>query len=110
LSKLSVTTVNLDEMEAIRLVDSECYPQTEAAKQMDISQPTVARLLESGRKKIATAIVQGQAFAINPGDAPIEFYGFPGAKCKEKKRGQGHGRGCTDGAQKHQNKTTKEKS
>ncbi len=89
MSELVVTTINLDEVEAMRLVDGESHNQTEAAKHMNISQPTVARLLESGRRKIALAIVQGQAIAIHPGEAPIEFYGFPGAG-----RGRGgHGRG-----------------
>ncbi len=95
MSELAVVTINLDEMEAIRLVDGESHTQAEAAVQMNISQPTVARLLESGRKKMATAIVQGQAIAIHPGDAPIEFYGFPGAG--RGRGGQGHGRGRRHG-------------
>ncbi len=91
LSELAVTTIDLDEMEAIRLVDGESHTQTEAAEHMNISQPTVARLLESGRRKIAVAIVQGQAFAIHPGEAPIEFYGFPGAGRGGPGRGAGRG-------------------
>jgi predicted DNA-binding protein (UPF0251 family) len=74
LAGLRVTTITLDEMEAMRLVDSESHSQQEAAEHMNISQPTVARLLKSGRGKIATAIVQGQAFSIHPGLAPVEYY------------------------------------
>jgi predicted DNA-binding protein (UPF0251 family) len=78
LSELMITTLNLDELEAMRLVDSESHTQHEAAEHMGISQPTVARLLESGRRKVATALVNGQALSIDQGDAPIEFYDTPG--------------------------------
>ncbi|NCC52473.1 MAG: DUF134 domain-containing protein [Spartobacteria bacterium] len=90
LSELRVTNIHLDEMEAIRLVDMEGRTQSEAAEQMRISQPTVARLLASGRSKIATAIVQGQAFALQPGGAPLEFYDEPGMG--RGRGGHGHGR------------------
>jgi len=99
LSKLTVTTINLDEMEAIRLVDAESHTQTEAAEHMDISQPTVARLLESGRKKMARAIVEGQALSIHPGEAPLEFYDGRRSErpCCRPGRGRHHqGRKCTN--------------
>ncbi|MBN2716060.1 MAG: DUF134 domain-containing protein [Deltaproteobacteria bacterium] len=74
LSGLTVTEIKIDEMEAIRLVDMDGCNQNEAAQKMNVSQSTIARLLETGRRKIATALVRGQAIAIRPGSAPLEFY------------------------------------
>lgn len=80
LTQIEVSVVTLDEMEAMRLVDSLSLSQTEAAEKMGVSQPTVARLLETGRCTVVSAIVDGQAFSIKGGPAPVEFYGFPEAK------------------------------
>jgi predicted DNA-binding protein (UPF0251 family) len=75
--QLKTTTLALDELEAMRLVDGERLQQTEAAEQMGISQSTVARLLASGRNKVALALAHGDALKLCKGDAPIDFY--PGA-------------------------------
>ena len=62
----SILTV--DEFETIRLKDYLMLGQEEAAKKMDISQPTFHRLLLSARKKIADAIVNGKSIRIEGGD------------------------------------------
>ena len=41
--------------------------QEEAAKKMDISQPTLNRLLNSARKKAAEALVKGKAIRVEGG-------------------------------------------
>ena len=46
----------LDELEAIRLVDSEGMSQDQAGVSMNISRGSVWRLLQSGRKKLIEAI------------------------------------------------------
>ncbi len=56
---LDESVLNLDEFEAIRLVDVEEIDQIKAADKMHVSQPTFSRILSSGRKKIADAIVNG---------------------------------------------------
>ena len=56
--------LNLPEFEAIRLVDLNEISQEDAGKQMQISQSTLSRVLKSGRKKIAEAIVKGKAIKI----------------------------------------------
>jgi uncharacterized protein len=61
---LDETVLNIDEFEAIRLVDVKEISQNEAAEKMHVSQPTFSRILNSGRKKIANAIVNGKAIKI----------------------------------------------
>jgi len=61
----------LDEFEAIRLKDYECLDQNSASEQMGISQPTFHRLLESARKKVADALVEGKALRIGGGSYRI---------------------------------------
>ena len=54
----------MPEFEAIRLVDLNEVPQDKAAQEMQVSQPTLSRILKTGRKKIADAIVNGKAIKI----------------------------------------------
>ncbi|MBM3253734.1 MAG: DUF134 domain-containing protein [Candidatus Omnitrophica bacterium] len=53
-----------DELEAIKLHDVDGLEQMDAAKKMNISQPTFARILDSAYKKIASAIISGKAIRI----------------------------------------------
>jgi len=56
--------LTMPEFEAVRLIDLKEVSQEEAGKKMQISQPTLSRILKSGRKKIADAIVNGKAIKI----------------------------------------------
>ena len=60
--------LSFDEHEALRLVDREELNQAEAAKKMDVSQPTLNRLLKIARKKVALAITSGRAIRIEGGN------------------------------------------
>jgi len=53
-----------DELEALKLHDVDGLDQIEAAKKMNISQPTFGRILDKAYKKIAIAIVKGRAIKI----------------------------------------------
>jgi len=53
-----------DELEAVKLYGVDGLEQTEAAGKMKISQPTFARLLGSANRKIARAIIKGEAIRI----------------------------------------------
>ncbi len=53
-----------DEFEALRLIDYEELSQEESSNKMNISQPTFSRILSQGRKKIAEAVVNGNAIKI----------------------------------------------
>ena len=62
--ELEESFLSMPEFEAIRLVDLNEVSQEKAGKQMQISQSTLSRILTSGRKKIADAIVNGKAIRI----------------------------------------------
>ena len=64
LKDLQEINITMPEFEAIRLIDFQEIPQEQAAKEMHISQPTLSRILKSGRKKISEAIINGKAIAI----------------------------------------------
>ena len=53
-----------DEWEALKLCDADGLKQEEAARKMNISQPTLQRILSSARQKIARALVAGKAIKI----------------------------------------------
>ena len=52
------------ELEAIRLTDLENLNQEDAGAKMGVSRGTIWRLLQSGRTKIALAIVEGRRLEI----------------------------------------------
>ncbi len=65
--ELEESVLTMPEFEAVRLVDLKEISQEEAGKNMQISQSTLSRVLKSGRKKIADAIVCGKAIRIENG-------------------------------------------
>ncbi|MEA3248557.1 MAG: DUF134 domain-containing protein [Nanoarchaeota archaeon] len=65
---LKETVLSFDEIEAIRLIDSEGIGQTKAGKKMKISQSTLSRLLKDGRNKIADAVTNGYSIRIQGGN------------------------------------------
>ena len=67
LVQLQQVVLNVDEYEAIRLVDYEGLDQEKAAKKLGISRATCARIVEDAHKKIAEAITQGKAIRIEGG-------------------------------------------
>ncbi len=67
LSTLKEISLTLDELEAVRLADYEGLYHEAAAQRMNISRPTFGRIIESARKKIASALIQGQALKIEGG-------------------------------------------
>lgn len=83
---LKETVLSFDELEAIRLIDSEKMEQNKAGEKMKISQSTLSRLLREGRKKLADAIIQGNAIKIQGGN-------FKMVKPTERGFGRGLGGG-----------------
>ncbi len=53
-----------DEMEAIRLADFKGLYHEEAANKMEVSRPTFGRILNTARKKIADALINGKKIEI----------------------------------------------
>ena len=64
LSILDEVDLGVDEVEAIRLCDLKEQNQVDAAKKMKVSQSTLQRILDSARKKIAQALIEGKAIRI----------------------------------------------
>jgi predicted DNA-binding protein (UPF0251 family) len=68
LEGLPINTLTIVEFEAIRLIDAEDKSQNDAAALMKISQPTISRILNAARKKVADALVNGKGIKIEGGD------------------------------------------
>ena len=66
-SGLQAIGLTIDEFEAIRLADLEGLYQEDAARKMNISRQTFGNIIESARKKVADAIVNGKALRIEGG-------------------------------------------
>jgi len=64
LRNLNEVILERDEVEALKLHDVDELEQIEAAKKMNISQPTFGRILDKAYKKIARAIIKGEAIRI----------------------------------------------
>ena len=63
-------SVNLtyDEYEVIRLLDLLQMTQEECAAHMDISRPTVTRIYNEARRKMADMLINGKELTIGGGD------------------------------------------
>jgi uncharacterized protein len=79
---LAEVVVTLDEFEALRLADREGLYHEEAAARMGISRATFGRIVEAARRKVAGALLDGQALRIEGGPVRPDARG---ASC-------GHGR------------------
>lgn len=62
-----VTTLTLDELEALRLCDGMHLEQNAAAKKMKVHRSTVSRILTVARKKVANALVHHHGIKIQGG-------------------------------------------
>ena len=63
--------LTLDQFEAIKLSDWQGFSQTHGALAMRISRPSFGRILRSGRKILADAIVNGKTIKIRFGDVQV---------------------------------------
>ena len=64
LRDLEEISLDLDEVEAIRLADLEALYQIDAAARMGVSRQTFGNIIARAHKKIATALLQGKALRI----------------------------------------------
>ena len=77
LRALEQTTITVDELEAIRLADYLEMTQEEVAHKMQVSRPTVTRMLARAHRAVAEALVYGKAICIEGGDYRL------GQQCRE---------------------------
>ena len=67
LRELEENLITIDELEAMRLKDIEDLEQEQCAVKMGISRPTFQRTVESARRKITDALLNGKAIKIEGG-------------------------------------------
>ncbi|MFC2038500.1 DUF134 domain-containing protein [Chloroflexota bacterium] len=66
--ELEEINISFEEAEAIRLKDIESLDQEKCAEKMSISRSTFQRVLESARRKLADALLNGKAIRIDGGN------------------------------------------
>lgn len=67
--------IQYDELEAMRLTDIEGLSQEETARMLRVSRQTVQLMLESGRKKVTSALFEGTDLSL--GGGPVEIRRCP---------------------------------
>lgn len=67
LRDLETVVITLDELESVRLADLEGLYQEAAAARMGVSRQTFGRIVETARRKIADALVNGKALEFDGG-------------------------------------------
>jgi len=73
-----------EEYEAIRLLDYENLTQAEAAGYMEISRPTLTRVYESARNKIARAFTESLPIKIEGGKGIYSNLWYICSDCESK--------------------------
>ncbi len=74
--------LHLEEYEAIRLLDYQNLTQEEAAVHMDVSRPTLTRIYEEARNKVAAAFVEGRDIIFRGGDVYFDENWFKCNACQ----------------------------
>ncbi len=94
LGQLKGVVLTMEGLEALRLVDAEGLSQEEAAVRMEVSRPTVCRILGEARAVVARALANGWAIRIeNPEDREGAEGGGGGGRCRRRGGGcSGRGR------------------
>lgn len=78
---LDRVTLFYDEYESVRLLDYEEMNQVQAAECMNISRPTLTRIYQQARQKIATALTEGAILQIEGGHVEFEREWFRCGQC-----------------------------
>jgi len=71
LSLIQGVKLTVEELEAIRLKDVEGLELEDCAREMNVSRTTFSRILDSARKSIADALLNGKAIVIEGGTFEI---------------------------------------
>ncbi|MDO5363062.1 MAG: DUF134 domain-containing protein [Eubacteriales bacterium] len=70
-SREECINITYDEYEVIRLLDFVKLTQQQCAVKMDISRPTVTRIYDEARHKLADALINGRGITISGGDVIV---------------------------------------
>ncbi len=94
LHTLECTTLLHEELEALRLADLEGRYQAAAAAQMAISRSTFQRIIAEARRKVAQALVNGNALQIEGGTFRVSAVRWHCDECRHNwDIGHGSGQG-----------------
>ncbi len=74
----------LEEFESIRLLDYQMMNQEEAAVCMEVSRPTLTRIYDEARQKVACAFVEGRDIVIKGGVVSFQQEWFKCNACKTR--------------------------
>jgi uncharacterized protein len=93
---LAEVVMTLDELEALRLADLEGMYQERAAERMGVSRSTFGRTVETARRKVATALVEGHALRIEGGVVEVVRENLHARRCGRgsPETAEGAGRRC----------------
>ena len=91
LREVGIIELTYDEVECLRLNEIEELSQVDAAEKMQVHQSTFQRNLASARKKVAQALINGQAIKIQGGNYKMPRGDKTGPEGKGPKTGRGLG-------------------
>lgn len=74
--------VSYDEYESIKLLDYEGMKQTEVAVIMNVSRPTLTRIYNVARQKVAKALVTGAHIEIGGGNVEVHESWYYCSSCE----------------------------
>lgn len=80
--KTNEVILHIEEYETIRLLDYQNLTQEEAAVLMDVSRPTLTRIYEEARNKVATAFVEGRDIIFRGGDFYFDANWYKCGSCQ----------------------------
>ena len=78
----------VEEYEAIRLLDYQMLNQEQAARCMKVSRPTLTRIYDQARQKVASAFVEGRSIVIKGGAVTFEEEWYTCHHCRTKFEGK----------------------
>ncbi len=99
MGQLRGATLALEGFEALRLVDAQGLSQEEAATMMEVSRPTLCRILGEARTVVARALTNGWAIRIEGVAGAETEHGQDGRLADPGRtgcRGRGLGPGCAE--------------
>ncbi|MEW9121481.1 MAG: DUF134 domain-containing protein [Thermotaleaceae bacterium] len=73
--------LKVEELEAMRLKDIEGLSQEECAEKMMISRQTFQNIIDSARKKVATALIEGTLLRVHGGHYTMPHCKFKCRSC-----------------------------
>ncbi len=97
LGRLRGAILPVEGLEAMRLVDAEGLAQEEAAARMEVSTPTLSRILAEARRTVARALSQGLALRIEGGVFALRRDEDAGGPERSPGGGADSGPGCGRG-------------